>query len=93
MTTRVGAALMISLISDAFKYAGETHGPRTTTVSNGVITQAPFDSNTARTMQRLANQALDRSVSRPATVTINQGTVVNIYVAKDVDFSAVLADR
>ena len=91
--SRVGAALMISLISDAFKYAGETHGPRTTTVSNGVITQAPFDSNTARTMQRLANQALDRSVSRPATVTINQGTVVNIYVAKDVDFSAVLADR
>jgi type IV secretion system protein VirB10 len=88
--SRVGAALMISLISDAFKYEGETHGPRTTTVSNGVITQAPFDSNTARTLQRLANQALDRSISRPATVTINQGTVVNIYVAKDVDFSAVL---
>lgn len=91
--SRVGAALMISLISDAFKYEGETHGPRTTTVSNGVITQAPFDSNTARTMQRLANQALDRGSSRPATVTINQGTVVNIYVAKDVDFSAVLAPR
>jgi type IV secretion system protein VirB10 len=34
--------------------------------------------------------ALDRSVNRPATVTINQGSVVNVYVAKDVDFSAVL---
>ena len=91
--SRISAALMISLISDVFKYEGEKHGPRTTTVSNGVVTQAPFDSNTARTMERLANQALNRSISRPATVTINQGTVVNIYVAKDVDFSGVLARR
>ena len=91
--SRVGAALMISLLSDAFKYEGEIHGPRTTTVSNGLITQAPFDSNTARTMQRLASQALDRGIGRPATITINQGTVVNIYVAKDVDFSTVLAHR
>jgi type IV secretion system protein VirB10 len=88
--SRMGAALMISLVSDLFKYEGETHGPRTTTVSNGIVTQAPFDSNTARTMERLANQALDRSINRPATVTIIQGTVVNVYVAKDVDFNAVV---
>jgi type IV secretion system protein VirB10 len=91
--SRISAALMISLISDVFKYEGEQHGPRTTTVSNGLVTQAPFESNTARTMERLANQALNRSINRPATVTINQGTVVNIYVAKDVDFSGVLARR
>jgi len=87
---RVGAALMISLISDVFKYEGETHGPRSTTVSNGLVIQTPFESNTARTMERLADMALDRSVNRPATITINQGSVVNVYVAKDVDFSAVL---
>jgi type IV secretion system protein VirB10 len=91
--SRVGAALMISLVSDVFKYEGERHGPRTTTVTNGLVTQAPFESNTARTLERLANQALDRSVSRPATVTINQGTLVNVYVARDVDFSAVLLAR
>jgi type IV secretion system protein VirB10 len=89
--SRVGAALMISMISDVFKYEGEQHGPRTTTVGNGLVTQAPFESNTARTMERLANQALDRSISRPATVTIAQGTLLNVYVAKDVDFSGVLA--
>lgn len=88
--SRVSAALMISLISDVFKYEGERHGPATTTISNGLVTQAPFDSNTARTMERLANQALDRSISRPATVTINQGTLLNVYVARDVDFSSVL---
>ena len=81
------------MISDVFKYEGETHGPRTTTVGNGLVTQAPFDSNTARTLERLANQALTRSINRPATVTINQGTIVNVYVAKDVDFSSVLARR
>jgi type IV secretion system protein VirB10 len=88
--SRMGAALMISLISDVFKYEGEVNGPTRTTISNGVVTQTPFESNTARTMERLANQALDRSINRPATVTINQGTIVNIYVARDVDFSAVL---
>ena len=66
--------------------------PTTTTVtSGGQVIEQPFQSNTARTVERLANQAVDRYSSRPATVTINQGTVVNIYVAKDVDFSGVLA--
>ncbi|MEJ7745462.1 MAG: TrbI/VirB10 family protein [Luteimonas sp.] len=91
--SRITSALLISLISDAFKYAGAEYGPTTTSISNGIITQAPFESNTARTMERLANQALDRTARRPATVTINQGTVVNVYVAKDVDFSSVLASR
>lgn len=88
---RIGAALLISLLSDAFKYEAAQHGPRQTTISNGVVTQTPFESNTAQTMQNLANQAVQRSANRAATVTINQGTVVSIYVAKDVDFSGVVA--
>ena len=90
--SKISAALFISLLSDAFKYAGEKNGPTTTTVTTGgQVIEQPFQSNTARTVERLANQAVDRYSSRPATVTINQGTVVNIYVAKDVDFSGVLA--
>lgn len=89
--SRIASALLISLVSDAFKYAAAENGPESTTVTTGgtVVTQ-PFESNTARAMERLANQALDKSVNRPATVTVNQGSVVNIYVAKDVDFSSVL---
>lgn len=89
--SRIGAALLISLLSDAFKYEAAVHGPRQTTISNGVVTQTPFESNTAQTVQNLANQAVQRSANRAATVTINQGTVVSIYVAKDVDFSGVVA--
>jgi type IV secretion system protein VirB10 len=89
--SRIGSALLISMLSDAFKYEAAEHGPRQTTISNGVVTQTPFESNTAQTMQSLANSAVQRAANRPATVTINQGTVLAIYVAKDVDFSGVVA--
>lgn len=89
--SRIASALLISLISDAFKYAAAKNGPESSTVTNsGNLVQTPYESNTAQAMERLANQALDKSINRPPTVTINQGTVVNIYVAKDVDFSSVL---
>jgi type IV secretion system protein VirB10 len=89
--SRITAALFISLLSDAFKYAGAEYGPTTTSITNGVVTQSPFESNTAETVQQLAGQAVRRQANRPATVTINQGTVLAIHVAKDVDFASVLA--
>jgi len=59
--------------------------------NNGMTIQSPYESATARTMERLANESL--SQRRPPTVTINQGTIVNVYVAKDVDFTNVLNPR
>jgi type IV secretion system protein VirB10 len=89
---RIGSALLISLFSDAFKYAAAEHGPGSSTVSNaGVVMQSPFESNTAKTLQDFADQAVRRAANRPATLTIHQGTVVDVYVAKDVDFSGVIA--
>jgi type IV secretion system protein VirB10 len=90
--SRITSALMISLLADAFKYAAAEHGPESTTITNsGLAIQSPYESATARTMERLANEAL--SQRRPPTVTINQGVVVSVYVAKDVDFSDVLPMR
>jgi len=90
--SRIGSALLISLISDVFKYAGEKNGPKSTTsYGNGFVVEQPFESNTARAVQRLADQAVADSANRRATVTINQGTIVNVYVSRDVDFSGVLA--
>lgn len=90
-TSRIGSALLISLLSDAFKYEAAEHGPKQTTISNGIVTQNPFESNTAQTLQNLSNMAVRRAANRPATVTINQGTVLAVYVAKDVDFAGVVA--
>lgn len=93
--SKIASALLISLISDAFQWAAAEHGPasQATLIGPGgtTIVEQPFESATARSMERLANQALQRSASRRGTVTINQGTVVNVYVAQDVDFSSVLA--
>jgi type IV secretion system protein VirB10 len=89
--SRIGSALLISMLSDAFKYEAAEHGPKQTTISNGVVTQNPFESNTASTLQQISNSAVQRAANRPATVTINQGTVLAIYVAKDVDFSGVVS--
>ncbi len=88
---RIASALLISLLGDAFKYEAAEHGPRNSTVGNGFVTQTPFESNTARTVQQLADQAVREAANRPATVTINQGTVIYVYVAKDVDFSGVVS--
>lgn len=90
--SRIGAALLISMLSDAFKYEAAKHGPTTNTIAaSGSVVEQPFESNTAQTIQNLADQAVRRAANRPATVTINQGTVLTIYVAKDVDFTGVLA--
>jgi len=89
---RISSALLISMLSDAFKYEAAEHGPRTTSIAaGGVAVQQPFESNTAQTVQNLANQAVQAAANRAPTVTINQGTIVYVYVAKDVDFSGVVA--
>ena len=89
---RISSALMISLLSDAFKFYAAQEGPsQTGLTSGGFVTQEPFESNTAESIQSLAEQSIAENSRRPPTVTLNQGTVVNIYVTQDIDFSNVLA--
>lgn len=88
--SRIGSALLVSLVSDAFKYAAAEEGPPGTMIGEGgVVVRSPYESTTARTLERLAHQALDNR--RPPTVTIHQGSLLNVYVARDVDFTAVVA--
>lgn len=90
---KISSALLISLVADGFKYAAAEHGPREYEIgANGTIVSTPYESATARTMERMANDVLTQQLNRKPTVTINQGTVVNVYVARDVDFSAVVAN-
>ncbi len=92
--SRISAALMVSLLADAFKYAAAEHGPGSTAITDGgTIYSQPYESATARTMERMAGEVVQQAMSRPPTVTINQGAIVNVYVARDVDFAGVMVSR
>jgi type IV secretion system protein VirB10 len=79
---RIGAALLLSLIDDAVKI----------TVSNQTG-QVPGDttvlSSTTGTGSDLAEKVLDSTIHIPPVIYQDQGAIVGIYVARDVDFSSV----
>lgn len=89
--SRLGSALLISMISDSFKYAAAEYGPNGETVTTSSSTTTnPYESETADTMKQLAINQLERNNARPNTVTINQGSLINIYTAQDIDFSSAI---
>lgn len=89
--SRLASALLISMISDVFKYAAAEYGPEgsTETTNTSTITN-PYESETANTLKQQAINQLERNNMRPNTVTINQGSLINIYTAQDIDFSGVV---
>ena len=78
---RFGGAIMISLIGDLSDYysnrANNSGGDRIT-----------FE-NSSEAAQDMATEALKNSINIPPTGFINHGTLINVMVARDVDFSGV----
>lgn len=92
---RLGAAILVSMVADAINWGMVQHGPtvtRTVVNSDGTVTSSEeaFQSKTVDNMSKMAEQILSKTMNRKATVTINQGTILNIYTARDVDFSSVM---
>ena len=79
---RFGGAIMISLIGDLGNYAGNRKN------SNGNGQTFNFD-NTSQSAQDMATEALKNSINIPPTGYVNQGSFINIIVARDVDFGSV----
>ncbi len=78
---RFGGAVMISLIGDL----GDYYSNRANNSGGDRIT---FE-NSSETAQDMATEALKNSINIPPTAYINHGTLINIMVARDVDFSSV----
>ena len=78
---RIGAALMLSLIQDAVQGATKSDG-----VSGGSTVVL---SNSSGTGSKLAEKILESTINIPPLIYSNQGSVVGVYVARDVDFSKV----
>ena len=77
---RFGGAIMLSLIDDGLVILGDKVNRNSSSVS--------YDS-TSDTIENMAAEALKNSINIPPTGYVNQGTILNIMVARDVDFSPV----
>lgn len=78
---RFGGAIMISLIGDL----GDSYANRQ---NSGDGQRISFE-NSSEAAQDMATEALKNSINIPPTAYINHGTLINIMVARDVDFSGV----
>ena len=79
---RIGAAMLVSLINDAVQLVIQTQ------TNEGSGDTVIFPSTTAST-SKLAEKVLESTINIPPLIYQNQGGIVGIYVARDVDFSSV----
>ncbi len=79
---RIGAAMLLSLIDDSVKLVIQNQ----TNDRNGDTIVLP---STAANASKLAEKVLDSTINIPPLITSPQGSIVGIYVARDVDFSSV----
>lgn len=77
---RFGGAIMLSLIDDGLVILSDRINDGSSNVS--------YDS-TSDAVQNMAAEALKNTINIPPTGYVNQGTLVNIMVARDVDFRPV----
>lgn len=98
---RIGSAFLVSMLADAIdigaqKFAERENVNGQTTAqydSDGRLASVrvdPWQSQTVDTAKKAATDLLARSANRKATVTVLNGTVVNIFAARDIDFSTVM---
>ena len=79
---RIGAAMLLSLIDDSVQLALQHESSNSQ--SNSVV----LPSTTSNT-GKLAEKVLDSTINIPPLIYQNQGGIVGVYVARDVDFSSV----
>jgi type IV secretion system protein VirB10 len=96
---RLGAAVLITLTSDILKVGVQTFAPKTTiarpdpTTGKIAYEEAPFDSATVKMLNKATEPYLNRVLNAPPTILIQQGTLVSIQTAKDMDFSDVYENK
>ncbi|EJF84966.1 type IV secretion system protein VirB10 [Bartonella rattimassiliensis] len=76
---RIGSALLVSLIKDVTSYANKRLSKKQDKEENETISSG----------QQIANIIVENYANIPPTLSKNQGEMVNIFVARDLDFSSV----
>ena len=84
-TERLGGALLLSLVEDVVKIAAASQGSSGNTGNNNTLVLP----NTTAQGSKLAEKVLEATINIPPLLYQNQGGVVGVYVARDIDFSSV----
>lgn len=82
---RFGGAIMLSFIQDALQSAANS----TQKSSNNGYTV----NNSEKNVEDMASKALENSINIPPTGYVLPGTVINVIVSQDIDFSPVFKTR
>jgi type IV secretion system protein VirB10 len=81
---RFGNSILLSFIDDAFATASNAASSNSSDVSVD---------NTTSNVESMASKALENSINIPPTAYINQGTMMNILVPRNIDFGSVYLNR
>ena len=76
---RIGSALLVSTFSDVLNIAAE----------NSQNAEVIVGTETAKTSQNMAEKILEKNIDLSPIIYIRNGEVINIFVADDIDLSAV----
>lgn len=85
---RFGNTLKLMTFSDLLE-TGKNVASQGSGTNNGYIS---YD-NTTDGVQNLANTTLQKDINIPDTAYINQGTLMNVFVPRDLDFSTIYHDQ
>ncbi|EBE9195186.1 TPA: TrbI/VirB10 family protein [Escherichia coli] len=80
---RFGGAVMLSLVQDVFSSISNA------TQNNNGMTM----NNSTQNAEDMASKALENSINIPPTAYVKPGTVINVIVNQDIDFSSVFTTR
>lgn len=83
---RIGAAMLLSLIDDSVKLVIQDQANRGENAGQANTFVLP---STTGSTSKLAEKVLDSTINISPLIYQNQGGIVGIYVARDVDFSSV----
>ncbi len=83
---RIGAALLLSLINDSVQFVLQNQANQTDANTSASTLVLPSTTSSAN---KLAEKVLDSTINIPPLIYQNQGGLVGVYVARDVDFSSV----
>lgn len=74
---RFGSAILLSLIDGGIQAGVQSLNDNSTTIAIG---------NASDATKRIADRALEQNIDIPPTIYVDQGTRLNVFVAKDLEF-------